>query len=221
MIYRIGFAAAALVVAAISHADAVPLTYDMENGEGQASGGAFDYWDQTYNGTGDTTVDAAPLSGGTGQMLDGVTGVDDWEADLGNGNAYEWLGWINTNPTITFDFGSTTAFTNASFHTNNNGVGGVGMWGSADFSFSDDGVTFGGDTTRTTTALERADPTARYLTSDLSASGRYLRVHFNDGDQPWIFISEAKFNTSPVPEPGSMAVLGLGVVALLRRKRKA
>ncbi len=47
-----------------------------------------------------------------------------------------------------------------------------------------------------------------------------MRVHFNDGVQPWIFISEAKFN-SPVPEPASMATLGLGVVALLRRKRKA
>ena len=40
-------------------------------------------------------------------MTDGVLGSNQFEADLGNGPAYEWVGGKTVDPTITFDFGQT------------------------------------------------------------------------------------------------------------------
>src|SRR6516164_5693457 len=50
-------------------------SYDMPNGAGQASGAGpagFNYWDGTYNGTGNVHQDSAPLSGGVGALTDGI-----------------------------------------------------------------------------------------------------------------------------------------------------
>ena len=41
------------------------------------------------------------------QLTDGVLGSNQFEADLGNGPAYEWVGGKTVDPTITFDFGQT------------------------------------------------------------------------------------------------------------------
>lgn len=41
------------------------------------------------------------------QLIDGKYGVAPWSANLGNGNAYEWLGWVNDTPVnIDFNLGS-------------------------------------------------------------------------------------------------------------------
>ena len=43
------------------------------------------------------------------QLIDGEYGTAHWSADLGNGNAYEWLGWVHDTPVnIDFDFGAST-----------------------------------------------------------------------------------------------------------------
>jgi hypothetical protein len=87
---------------------AVPIpiaSYDMPNGSGQASGGSFNYWDKAYNGIGSTTVDGAPLSGGTGDLSDGVVASDIWsnvESVAGDG---PYVGWIaSRTPVPTIDF---------------------------------------------------------------------------------------------------------------------
>ena len=53
----------------------VPSSYTATAGEGLAQGGNFNYFDNTGM-----------------QLTDGVTGVNDWTANLGNGSAYEWVG---------------------------------------------------------------------------------------------------------------------------------
>ena len=73
-------AAAAPLLSSAGYAALVPVTsYSMPNGDGQASGGTFNYWDKNYTGSGATTTDGAPLTGGTGDLTDGVTASDIWK----------------------------------------------------------------------------------------------------------------------------------------------
>ena len=78
-------ACAAMLVGGTAGAAAVtPDSYDMLNG----NTGSFQYWDQIYNGAGCVTCDNAALSGGRGDLTDGVIAANNWnidEAPAGNG----------------------------------------------------------------------------------------------------------------------------------------
>jgi hypothetical protein len=74
---------------AVTFSTIVPLNYTATPGQGQTQGGAYNYFDDTNN-----------------QLIDGILGVNDWTANLGNGAAYEWVGWLNVNPTLNFNFGN-------------------------------------------------------------------------------------------------------------------
>ena len=102
---------ATFVVAGLvgSVAVAAPLTvssYDMPNGDGQAHGGSYNYWDATYSGSGNPTQDGSLLSGGTGKLTDGVIATQDWYAVSNNAGTGQYVGWVSSNPTITFHFAS-------------------------------------------------------------------------------------------------------------------
>ena len=71
----------ALTLAPAAQAAVVNATsYSMFNGDGQAHGGSFNYWDHAYNGSGSTSTDHAALTGGTG----GLAAFN----DLGSGTFY-------------------------------------------------------------------------------------------------------------------------------------
>lgn len=38
------------------------------------------------------------------QLVDGIIGTNNWQEDLGNGNSYEWVGWLVANPHLSFTF---------------------------------------------------------------------------------------------------------------------
>jgi hypothetical protein len=215
-----------LLASTISAAPILVISYDLPNGDGTAQGGTFNYWDDTYNGLGNKTLDRALLSGGTGQLTDNTNGATDWMANLGSGPAFEWVGWINFSPVIIFDFGVPKKIDNASVFANNNQVGGVYLWNSATFSFSNDGVTFIDPIVRTTTPAEKADTSARYIDTPLDATARYVSVTFATGDGPWLFLSEVQFDGSvpgsSVPEPGTLPLLAtaLGVLLLSQRRHR-
>ena len=40
----------------------------------------------------------------TGQLFDGIKGVDDWAADTGKGAAFEWVAWSTAQPMVTVQF---------------------------------------------------------------------------------------------------------------------
>jgi hypothetical protein len=213
-------AVALLWSADIASADAlIPLSYRMYNGDGVANSGSYNYWDDTYTGYGDRNQDHAALYGGLGQLTDGATGTEHWIVDLGNGPAYEWVGWVNFAPTITFDFGSEKILTSASFFSNNDQVGGVYLWDTASFAFSDDDVHYQTRVVRTTSDAEKADTSARFINTDLNGIlARYVAVTFTAGNGPWIFLSEAQFEggdfETSVPEPSAFAMLATGLLGI-------
>lgn len=69
---------------------------------------------------------------------------------------------------------------------------------------------------------DNANYFTRRLVGDLDdVSGRFFRLQFSNTSE-WTFLTEVTFVTSAVvPEPASFALLGLGSLALLARRRRA
>lgn len=198
----------------------IPVNYSLPNGQGTCVGGSFDYFDESYSGIGSTTTCGAALSGGLGQLTDGITTPNtDWQFDYGDGPAFRWVGWLDINPVIVFDFGFIQNFATIRLFTNNSQSGGVFLWTSTQFEFSDDGITYTPGVTRTPSPAENADTTARFIDTAVSGnSGRYVRVSVGDsGGSAWTFLSEIAFDsaTADVPEPNSVSIVALGLAGVI------
>jgi hypothetical protein len=187
-----------------------PVSYDMPNG-GACS---WTYYDDTYSGSGNHMISGSFLSGGLGQLTDGVTGVDYWADDLGSGHAYEWVGW-QTNPTITFDMGEIVDLESFSVHVNNARRGGVTTFDTCTLTFSNNGTDFSDPIAYTTSAANRADQTARFIDILTPRTAQYVKADFTRLDQ-WIFLSEVQF--AEVPEPATLTLLSLAGLALIRKR---
>jgi hypothetical protein len=136
------------------------------------------------------------------QLTDGIYGVDDYTADLGNGNAYEWVGWTDPNPTITFNFPSSITVQSVLIDFNRNEGAGIYLpanvtIGGTVFNLNGDEIDFG---TRGT-LIYNGSWTGSSLQVDLTANGSYT------------FVDEMKFSTAVVPEPGLTAAF-IGAAAL-------
>lgn len=184
-----------------------PDRYSMLNG----NTGSFEFWDQTYSGAGCVTCDNAALTGGKGDLTDGIIASGNWfvvEAPAGNG---PYVGWT-LNPTITFHWNSPVSINSVTFYLDDaNGAGGVSAPGSIDI----DGVNFA-----------VADPAGSapfiYQANGLSFSGTDLSIKLLRSNQ-WVFLSEVEFaGAQAVPEPETLALVmvGLGTMAMLTRRRK-
>jgi hypothetical protein len=171
-----------------------PISYDMDNG----NSGAYNYWDQIYTGTGSTTTDGAALTGGLGDLTDGVIASSNWniaEAPAGNG---PYVGWVNKNPTITFNFGTTVWIDSVTLYLDDANLGGVLQPGSVDINGNNYVVT---------------DPTpGDFLPfgitfSGLNATGSTLTLQLFRQNS-WVFLSEVEFDghvvSSAIPEPGPL-----------------
>ena len=207
-------AAALASLASFASAEVVkPVAYSMANG----NTGSYHYWDDTYTGSGDRNQDGSSLSGGLGQLTDDVLGTDSWSADLGNGNAFEWVGWVNVNPVITFEFSDAVSFTEIAVHANNQKSGGVGIFTSFIASFSNDGVNYTSVFGRDVSQSERADTSARFYSLSLpEVSAKYVQLYFYSGSQ-WTFVSEVTF--AAIPAPSATGLLALAGLAATRRRR--
>lgn len=197
----LGFAAAGAAIAA----QVQPISYDMPNG----SIGTYEYFDDTYTGSGCITCELSPLSGGLGQLTDGIVAQSSWfvvEPPAGPG---PYVGWMNVDPTITFHFGTSTAIDSVTFHFDDAGSGTV----AAPLSVTIGAANF------PVTNPPGLDPFA-FTVSGLGFVGTDLTVQIHRADV-WSFVSEVTFQ-SPVPEAGTSAMLlaGLGVMVGLARRRK-
>lgn len=193
--------------ASSAYAGVAPDSYDMLNG----NTGSYNYWDETYNGSGCVTCDNAALSGGRGDLTDGIIATENWfitEAPVGNG---PYVGWT-IDPVITFHWNTPVNITSVTFHfDDSNGSGGV----SSPASVTVDGTTF------PITDPLGSSPFA-FVADGLSFSGNDLVVSITRSNS-WVFLSEVEFNAAPVPEPETYAMLlvGLGLLGFAVRRRKA
>lgn len=95
----------------------LPTAYDLLNGET----GTYTYFDDTYDGDGDNDIPLAPLSGGLGDLTDGVIADHNW-----NSTPEPYVGWRTVDPTITVHFDDWVRVRSVTLHVDDsNGNGGV------------------------------------------------------------------------------------------------
>jgi hypothetical protein len=200
---RLTMMAVALGVAA--PALAAPLTvtrYDMLNGGGQNSGGSSNYWDLGYTGSGCTNCDYAALSGGIGQLTDGIAASDIWfpvENGAGTGPYVGWWDFYAPSPLVTFTFAANPTIDSIAIHLDNSNLGGV----NAPTDIKIDGQSY----SFTAPSLG----TAGWVSfTGLSLTGNQHSVQFVQAPGTYTFVSEVSFAGTTVPEPGQWALLGAG-----------
>ena len=175
-----------------------------------------------FNRQDDFIVDGSGLAGG--QHANDPPDGSMW---LSTGTAF---GGDDPNPSVTFDLGA--VFSIKSFHVwNYNELAG----GATDLTgrgVNGVSVEFGttaalGSTVPGITNFARADSTATYAGEDFNAfapfSARFIRFDINSnhgGDNNFYGLSEVQFLGILVPEPGSLALLGLGAMGLLLRRHR-
>ncbi len=195
---------------------AMPTHYDMPNGYGMAHGGSFNYWDGSYSGSGDRSTDYAPLSGGLGDLTDGVIATQSWiEVENVEGTG-PYVGWNLGDPwVIDFHFAQTLDFVSVTlWHDDADGVGDISPPAAVT-------VTVGSRTQR----FELSDPAGPAPFGSTLALGEgwqgaqmQLAIErFNNG----LMLSEVTFVAAPVPEPASALLLAMGLVALRARRLRA
>ena len=201
------FAVAALCLsgAAVNAASVSPASSSMQNGQT----GSYTYWDDTYNAPGaPTTTSLAPLSGGVGDLTDGVIATQNWFT-----TPALYVGWSNISPRIEFFFNSVWDFNSVTFHfDDSNGSGGV----------------------RTPQKLEVNDSFLSYVTDPVGSAPISHTINLASvaptnnlvfdifaQNSSWIMLSEVTFDAAPVPIPASGLLLigALGGFAAWRRKR--
>lgn len=196
------------VAAGGAGAQLLPDSYSMPNGDS----GTYHYWDDRYNGSGCITCDGAPLTGGTGNLTDGVIATQNWNFVEPPGNSRPYVGW-NIDPTITFHWNAPV------------NIDAVTLW-------LDDADGFGQVSPPSSITINGmlfpvADPPGpapfAFTASGLSFSGTDLAVTLTRSNS-WVFLSEVQFTASSIPEPESYMLLlaGLSVfgLRLARRKRR-
>lgn len=198
---------AALALAAQAQAiEIVPVSYSFDQA---TDTGSYAYHDWTGN-----------------QLTDGEYGIAPWSANLGNGPAYEWLGWTDSMVNIDFVFAGAHLISQIAIGTVQDNVADVVIPNAYLFS-SSDGVNW--DFLASSINPESSANNGQHKTltfNGLNISDDYVRVqvaHSYNG--PWTFVDEVDFygenGPAGVPDSGTtLALLGAGMVGLLGARRR-
>jgi hypothetical protein len=200
--------------AATVHAtEIVPLSYTFDQ---TTDCGTYCYFD----GTSPFTI--------AGELTDGKYGAEGWAADLGNGNAAEWVGWANKPlVNIDFNFGAVTHINTISVGTTQDRLDDVVLpsidvykWNGSSWDFVA-GLVVPEDAANDRPAYSTLMPHAFLTLSNLDIDASEIRVAAKfSSDGPWTFVDEVDFyDTAPVPEPTTLALMAGGLAAVIRRRR--
>lgn len=203
--------------AAVQAAQVVPTHYDMPNGYGQSSGGSFNYWDAAYDGAGDRLVDFAPLSGGRGDLTDGVTAAESWWLVENVEGTGPYVGWRDIDVVIDFHFDGPQQFQSLTvWHDDADGFGNVATPSGFVVTVGATSQTFLIDDPAGASPLS----TTLALGPGWSGSSLTLQVLYRDSG---VMLSEVAFQAMPVPEPATWALwlAGAAAVGRVARRRRA
>ncbi|MFI4861446.1 MAG: PEP-CTERM sorting domain-containing protein [Phycisphaerales bacterium JB063] len=128
-------------------------------------------------------------------------------------------------PSITFDFGSVQSFQSVYIHYGVRSASGIVSAENVEVIV--DGTSIGTFSGFDTSPSVDNFGDIRVFGFDVGAqSGQSVQLIMTGGtdpnpvfDQTWHGLTEVVFDTEAVPEPGSLALLGLGGMAMLRRRR--
>lgn len=188
-----------------------PSSYDMPNGWTDGGGGRID---NSYNGSGDKTTSGAPLSGGLGDLTDGIippTGFLVTESP--------YVGWDTLSPLITFHFSGPLTVDRIIFYVDDVNNFGVAPPASIDVRMNGGAFTNFAVTDPPGVAPFAIELAGLGLIGNLADN--LLDTRLNRGAQ-WVFASEIQFQgVAAIPEPSTYALMlaGLGFVGWATRRR--
>lgn len=221
MIHRTCFVALLLAACPWTGAATVtPSSYEMANGHGQANGGVFNYWDLNYTGSGSTTTDGAALSGGLGDLTDGVVTTQNWFAVENAAGSGPWVGWISSAlpgaVAVRFHFAPGTSIDRIAVHADDSdGAGGVDLPSRVLIDWT------GGSAAFDITDPTPGDPAPSWLEFDgLAIAGvSFVDLRFVYRDV-WVFVDEVRFERALLAQPPAALLAALGVLLLGAARRR-
>ena len=170
-----------------------PTSYDLLNGE--LGGDVPNFFDDTYSGAGDNNSPLASLTGGLGDLTDGVIATQNWRDQH---TAY--VGWATIDSVVTFRFADEVVLDNIVFHLDDAEFGGVDNPG---------GIAVSNGTSSVFQSISDPAGTApfSFQLATNGLTGNSFDVTFNrqqiGGDFRWVMVSEVQFFGESVPEPAS------------------
>ncbi len=163
--------------------------------------GAACYYDEAHNvalnGPSGASNNAGFDQFATGQLLDGLRGVDDWSANLGGGSAFEWVAWTAQLQVITVEFAKPRNLTFVRLGLNNKMDGAVSQPPQVEVRVSLDAVKWSPlQTFKLADGTEPAIPAGKrgdiVLPFALEAA-RYIEIRFLTPGS-WTFVDEMEFD---------------------------
>ena len=173
-------------------------------GDGNAQGGTYNYFDETRR-----------------QLIDGKYGNNIWQSDLGNGPAYEWVGWANRGSVnVDFNMGGSKHVDSISVGTVQDFLGDVVVPNVSIYSSFDNlHWAFAGQLLTSASSANNFQHFELTL-NGLNITAPFIRVNLSEAYPAWIFTDEVDFNTGHVPDGGATVGLLGGAVVLLAGMRK-
>ena len=149
------------------------------------------YADFLYNGSNGS---GGMLTGGVGQLVDGVKGTEALDTDEGRS---PWVGWATPPRQIIFEFGNLQQFGSVTVHAYLNSSG-VTWFGTVEVSISQNKAQWNTFSFETNGLQGPQDITIQtQMDSGVIVEGRYVRLIFSNiqGSGPML-ISEVSFNST-------------------------
>ncbi|XP_032239536.2 discoidin domain-containing receptor 2 [Nematostella vectensis] len=182
------------------------VSYRVSQGNGRSDGtGLGDLRDVGYDGRRLAYgTKRGVLSGGLGQLVDGVLGKNVPWNDTGNPEWIYWVGWrdpVTESPSVTFQFSTMRKFSLIRFHVINQAGVEKLLFGKVVISFSEDGEYYAWKTVyEPSVGKRRMKNRALFLEVDISPNtGKYVTCDFIYHGW-WVLLSEVQIVSVPMDD---------------------